>query len=302
MTNAVVVCGPVETMSLCQDLPNPGFTQLHVQHLSFSDMTAKPIKKKDGVEETIDCMGCVIRRTGIGGDEDETSKHLTCRLCLAARLELDHFAQDFYAGNAYKSDREQKIYQLCPPWRRYRLKGAPDSAIRILSIKQQPADELVRFYSPNQTEYNDPDVESWITDFQLLLLNVALPKSLLQRNEARHKLSAPTPAALILEYADPITFYMLALRVDEQYQPGQSMDGLIIIPNLPPDKVEMVNGWSPSVIKILKQLPTAEAYLFCAPLGYIPMRNKIVKQFQKQQPTSSPSKTLKYFVFRCGSG
>jgi hypothetical protein len=244
------------------------------------------------------CPGCVLRRSGGCWNLDRLFPNglpegymppSKCTRCISARIELDGFAKKFFEGLETEPSRIVQTFKAVPPWRKYCLVGQPNSAVRVIALKHVLASEVIDFFATpkQQLSHSEYDLGKWVVKFQLLVMN-CLPEFMLRLHcidPETHQKS--TLASIVLEYADPSTFWVTALQLDENFKPGQKTEGLIVLPNLPPRALTLVAGWTNSVVQILEKMPPNLAFLFVAPLGYLRFKEILQKLFDDSPLTYS---------------
>lgn len=170
-----------------------------------------------------------------------------------------------------------------PLWAKYRRKGQPESAIRLLRLRCSIPENITRHFfcrdgMPAGIDHVVFDV-SMVRLFQYHVLE-SMPKCLLfeplnklirpRTTEAAYVIVHPKQmppkepkmvAQLILDYADPCEIDYVAMEI--------TSDGPRVLPRLNPDLIEQVNEWpTRTLANIATSLPTMQIHFFRDPLGY----------------------------------
>lgn len=237
-------------------------------------------KKKQQRFIPLSCKGCEMRSSGrmVGGaaitlSDDKCWKNALSDMCAKCRelnTQIHEHMRTFFQGlERNEPDPVIQMYRRYPPWGKYILRGIPETAVRIVSMMFMLESSVLEAYSKSdEIESTATDLARWSSQFKMLVSGALVDLS-------RHLACVAGP--LILEYVDPSIFWMMVLRLDDSYttKDKTSLSGFTLIPRISPDCLERVDGWSDSVANQLKKIPLDHAFLFCAPVGFLPLREHV---------------------------
>lgn len=216
------------------------------------------------------CAGCRVRLSGQiphpnakGSFCDQLSSD--CKMCAKEATALKE-AGDSLAGLSLEMGNElARQVHMYPMWERYRFRGRPDTAVRLLKFRVEFDCYFEDQFLKGKSNVN-PTLLAYT--YQSFILDHLPDKFKFDPSSSSTSSSSPVPGSIILGYTNPQRLRAFAVELNFLPETIASDGGLNWLWDVDIKKLEVVPGWSKICTERLLKLNRVIFLQWLVPFGY----------------------------------